>query len=476
MPSRRLALVVVAAFAAAGAAAAASGAQAQPLIPAMLPNLATTPSANDVAQMKNAGVRVVRLLVDWSTVAPGRRPTTFDAADPADPAYDWGATDEAVTTATGAGFQPILDVVGAPAWAARAPATPQGADGNPRGPLTPSAAALAQFATALATRYGGAFDGLPRVHYWQLYNEPNLDQNLRPQIEGGRPASPALYRRMVNAFAHAIHDVHTDNLAIAGGLTPFTFRTGKTQHSIAPLRFMRDFLCMSAGAHPHPTCGGKVEMDVWSHHPYTSGGPTHKAANPDDVSLGDLPAMHRLLLAAAKAGKIVSRHPPLFWVTEFSWDSSPPDSAAVPVSLLMRWVPQAMYEMWLNGVSLVTWFSLRDHARPSFMQSGLYFEDGTPKPYLRGFRFPVVAFPRSRGFYVWGRTPLGERATVVVEQRTVGGWHATGTIRTGAGGIFHHTYSATPTGFVRARLATGQVSIPFSLASVPDKAYSPFGS
>lgn len=109
IPSRRLALVV-AAFAAADAAAAVSGAQAQPLVPAMLSNPTTTPSANDVAQMKSAGVRVVRLLLDWSTVAPGRRPTTLDAADPADPAYDWGATDAAVTTTTGAGFQPIVDV------------------------------------------------------------------------------------------------------------------------------------------------------------------------------------------------------------------------------------------------------------------------------------------------------------------------------------------------------------------------------
>ena len=232
---------------------------------------------------------------------------------------------------------------------------------------------------------------------------------------------------------------------------------------------------MSAGAHPHPTCSDKVEMDVWSHHPYTSGGPTHKAANPDDVSLGNLPAMRSLLSAAYKAGKIVSRQPPLFWVTEFSWDSNPPDPAAVPVALLKRWVPHAKYQMWRNGISLVTWYTLRDKPRPSFIQAGLYTEDGTPKPYLSGFRFPVVAFPRAHGFYVWGRTPFGQQATVVVEQRTAAGWRRVATIRTDGDGIFQRTLAAPRTGWVRA-LVGGEASLPFSLASVPDKFYNAFGS
>ncbi len=123
---------------------------------------------------------------------------------------------------------------------------------------------------------------------------------------------------------------------------------------------MRELLCMSAGDHPHPTCAKTIHFDIWAHHPYTSGGPTHKALNPDDVSIGDLPEMKRLLDAAVKAGHVVSRQRIRFWVTEFSWDSQPGDPKGVPAGLHARWVSEGLYRMWQSGVSLVIWFNLRD--------------------------------------------------------------------------------------------------------------------
>ena len=92
---------------------------------------------------------------------------------------------------------------------------------------------------------------------------------------------------------------------------------------------------MSAGDHPHPTCAKTIQFDIWAHHPYTSGGPTHKALNPDDVSIGDLPEMKRLLDAAVKARTTsVSRQRIRFWVTEFSWDSQPGDPKGVPAAFM----------------------------------------------------------------------------------------------------------------------------------------------
>jgi hypothetical protein len=283
---------------------------------------------------------------------------------------------------------------------------------------------------------------------------------------------------MVNAFADAVHSIHRDNVVVAGGLAPFfdnSAEVTRQNEDWGPLTFMRSLLCISKNL--KPTCADRVRFDVWSTHPYTSGGPTHHAVKPDDVSLGDLPEMRAVLDAAIRAHHIVSAHHPQFWVTEFSWDSKPPDPAGVPTKLLKRWVPQALYQMWRNGVSLVTWFSLRDESPTvSPYQSGLFYAGGRAKPYLRGFRFPLVAFPRRGGIYVWGRTPAGAPGRVVVERLAPGGtWKRLGNLTTNRFGIFERTFRAQSTGWVRARLGSTDATLPFSLTPVPDQFFNPFG-
>jgi hypothetical protein len=202
---------------------------------------------------------------------------------------------------------------------------------------------------------------LPRVRYWQVGNEPNISLDLTPQLLNGRPVTPRAYRDMVNRSAASIKRVHPDNVVVAGGLAPFFDRTPyvtEQDPDWGPLTFMRQLLCLSRSL--RPTCAHRVRFDVWSTHPYTSGGPTHKAYLPDDVSLGDLGEMRAVLNAAVRTGHVQSRNRVRFWVTEFSWDSKPPDPRGVPTSLLTRWVPHALYEMWRNGVSLVTWYQVRD--------------------------------------------------------------------------------------------------------------------
>ena len=193
--------------------------------------------------------------------------------------------------------------------------------------------------------------------------------------------------------------------------------------------------------------------------------------------------MRSVLDAAVRAGHI-SGGSPGFWVTEFSWDSAPPDPSGVPQSLLRRWVPEALYTMWASGVSLVTWFGIQDEPlTTSFYQSGLYTRGshgatGRKKSFFQGFRFPVVALPRDHGVYVWGRTPAGVAGVVTVEQRQGAAWRRLGTIRTSAGGVFEQTFrEAAGKGGVRAVLAaTGEKSLPFSPTSIPDDAfYNPFG-
>jgi len=431
-------------------------------------------SASALQKVRAAGATMVRVPVDWAAVAPaGEKKPAFDAGDPDDPAYRWQGVDRVAKLAAAAGLEPLLSLTGAPAWAQRA-SPPQGLGAN-----HPDAVEFGRFAEAIAKRFSGRHQGLPRVRYWQAWNEPNLATYLWPQLEQGKPVSPGVYRDLVNALADAVKSVHADNLVVAGGLAPFRDITPDTlsqDKDWGPLSFMRDLLCLSSSL--RPTCHERIRFDIWSTHPYTSGGPTHHAVLPNDVSLGDLPKMRKVLDAAASTGVIRSRGPVRFWVTEFSWDSNPPDPHGVPVALLKRWVPHALYEMWRSGVSMVTWFQLRDDApTTSFYQAGLYDGRGRAKAFREAFRFPFVAFPQGNGVYAWGRTPWGKPGVVAVEQRAKGGpWKPLGNVRSNRYGVFEGTFRTGTTGFLRARLlSTGERSAAFSLAEVPDQFFNPFG-
>jgi hypothetical protein len=427
-------------------------------------------------RIRQAGASSVRISLVWRSVAPPgtSRPAELRPADPADPAYRWEEYDRLVVEAVSRGLRPILSIQGAPQWA-------QGPGQGATGTVRPNPVDLRLFALAAATRYSGRYQGLPRVHYWQVWNEPNLHIFLSPQFVGRQPTSPSIYRPMVNQMAQAVKSVHRDNVVIAGGTAPFR-DLGVTHTNWGPLGFMRELLCLDRNL--RPKCRARVQFDVWAHHPYTSGGPTRKAVLPDDVSLGDLPEMRRVLQAGVRAGNVVSARPPLFWVTEFSWDTRPPDPHGVPLALHRRWVAEAMFRMWQNGVSLVTWLQMRDEPlATSHIQAGLYYRGATlaqdrPKPSLQAFRFPFVAFPQhaQKRVYVWGRTPHGRQARVLVEQQFRGGWKRLGIVQTNRNGIFQARFATHRTGFVRARTVDrAERAAPFSLAHVPDRRFNPFG-
>jgi hypothetical protein len=440
--------------------------------------------------VRAAGATAIRIYAIWRRTAPASRPANFDPANPADPAYDWSLLDEQVRLAKARRLEPILSIEGAPDWA-------EGPGEGLAGTVRPSPTEFGLFAQAAARRYSGSFEGLPRVRYWQAWNEPNYFRHLGPQYDtplsqpvrrSSRLLSPDIYRALVNSFADAVHGVNAGNLVIAGGLSPFGNENAGT-HVARTLPFMRALLCMTRRNRPQPGCAKRIKLDVWSHHPYTSGGPTHHALSPDDVSLGDLPEMRRLLRAAVRAKHIVSRRRVDFWATELSWDTDPPDPNAVPMRLHRRWVAEALYRMWLNGISLVTWFQIRDSssrvAGEHVFQSGLYFECdggvlcGGPKPSLTAFRFPFVAFTSGDGVLVWGRTPWGRRGRVVIERRG-SRWRKVVTLQSDRYGIFTRRLRAPRRGYMRARLlpASGRVaelSVPFSLRRVPDRPVDPFG-
>jgi hypothetical protein len=430
-------------------------------------------AAKSVVRARAAGASIVRLLLGWSGVAsePPAAPR-----DPADPAYRWGSFDREVVDAVRGGLTPLVYIAVAPQWAR---GTAVGLPGT-----WPAPGKLAQFAAAAAQRYSGHFTPngdsvpLPRVRFWEAWNEPNAGSELAPQRVGGAPVSPPQYRRMVNAFTGAIHGAAPGDLVVAGALAPFE-HDSKDIQVVAPMRFMSDVLCVSVVAPHRRTCSQQTHFDIWGHNPYSNGGPDWHASNPLDASIGDLAEMREILVAAKREGSIVSSRPPQFWVTEFAWDTNPPDPMGVPSALHARWVAEALYRMWHAGVSAVVWFKLRDDPlRLSPYQSGFYTVGGQHKHSLEAFRFPFVAFRVPGGVSVWGRTPSGTNSVVLVQRQASGGWVTLARLHASGNGIFSSLLRvpAAATDSLRARLAPGsESSIPFSLTVPASPRVSPFG-
>jgi len=425
------------------------------------------------AKTRAAGASYIRLTAVWGNIAPATRGTDFVATDPTSPGYNWTGLDSSVEAAATAGLTPILDISGAPNWAYAT--QPSGVNGG-----TPKPADLGDFATALATHYNGQTTGVPAEHVFQVWNEVNNSLYLDP-------VKADAYRAMVNAVADSVHAVDPTNLVVAGDLDPFGHPKGKKQawYSIAPLAFMRALLCVSKGAHPHATCKNPVRFDVWSHHPYTFGGPFGKAKLPDDVELGDLPKMRAVLQAGVRLHHVVSAQPAQFWVTEFGWDTYPPRKHAASVSLAARWTAESLHQMWLSGVSLVTWFLIEDYPSPSPYQSGLYFhssalENAKAKPSLTAFRFPFVAYLGKKSVSVWGRDATSDGQTVTVQLRhgKGGSWRTVGRISSNANGIFKASLKlkAKKTDWLRASAAGSGNSLGFSLTRPKDPHIGPWGN
>jgi hypothetical protein len=169
------------------------------------------------------------------------------------------------------------------------------------------------------------------------------------------------------------------------------------------------------------------------------------------------------------------------WINEFSWESNPPDPGGVPVRLEARWVSQALYQAWKAGVSLFTWYNIRDEPiSSSVAQAGLYYrnENGIAsdraKPALRAFRFPFIALrqPKNKVF-LWGRTPTSTAGSVLIERKSGAKWKRVKKLEANRYGIFKARIDEpAKTTYLRARLASDRdLSVPFSLKT-PKKTWA----
>jgi hypothetical protein len=411
-----------------------------------------------------AGADMVRIAIGWVAPDTATRPAGLDARNPADPHYDFTQADTAVRLATQQGLRVLLTFTGAPPWA-EGPGRPADA---PPGSWRPNPQALGDYGAALARRYSGRFPDpanpghmLPRVAAFQVWNEPNLSLYLSPQWSGVQAVAPELYRSMLNAFYRGVKSADPRAVVVTAGTAPFGDLPGGQR--IMPALFWRDVFCLQevAGHLRGASCPDPAHFDVFAHHPYSVGPPTTSALNADDVSIPDLGKLTSLLRAAERTGRALPRvrHP--LWITEVSYNSYPPDPGGVPINEHAHWLEQTLEELWRQGAQLVIWNQIGDQAPvPSYgttNQSGVYYLDGRPKPALRAFRFPLVAWRAGKSAVdVWGRTPVSGR--LVVEQRIGSAWKTVRALSAQARATFLTQFSDPAGVSLRAQIG-GQTSL-----------------
>lgn len=410
----------------------------------------------------SVGAKYVLSVASWASLAPRDPATSFNPADPNDPGYDWTTLDDFVVEATARGLTPIVSVANAPTWAEGdgRPAT------APAGTWKPQPNALGDFAAAIAVRYSGTFDDpdtveqgiLPRVELFQAWTEPNLDSHLTPQWgAGGKPQSPALYTKMLNAFYEGIKRVQPDAAVITAGASPYGDVRGSGR--VRPLKFWRSVLCIKeSGRHLRKSrCPTEAKFDVFAHNAINTAGPPRRPAmNPDDISTADLGSLVRVLRFAERKGTTASPGTHPMWITEFWWESDPPDPRqGVPLRRQARYIQEAMYLFWKADARVVINFRAVDFVQNEETAkhqsaTGLFFETGEPKPAAQAFRFPFIVGDGSGRVRLWGRAPTS--GTAIVERKTARGWQTVRRVNTGADGVFTARIELNGDSRVRARL------------------------
>jgi hypothetical protein len=406
-----------------------------------------------LSKTRAAHSRVVRMNVSWAGTAPHR---PAHPRDPSDPAYNFAGLDAAVRSAASHHLRVLLTVLSAPRWA-EAGHRPHNA---PPGTWKPSPGAFGDFGHALGARYSGHFGGVPRVRYFQAWNEPNLSQYLTPQYKGKKQKSAARFRKMLNAFYAGVHSAQPSDRVLNGGLAPYGDPPGGSR--TRPLTFMRRLLCLRNGLGPAKHCHGKTHVDVFADHPIdTSGGPHRSAVSRNDAATPDFKHVTATLRAAERHHLVKpGGHRPL-WATELWWDSDPPDHVqGVPVKVQAHWLEEALHILWNQGASVVINLQIRDakfdrHNAFANDSTGVFFHSGKPKPSFTAWRFPFVVSKRTHSAArVWGRSPAGGRLRIQAKRH--GRWHTVKSIHVHSGQIFRPKVHVRPGRTLRAHVGAAK--------------------
>jgi hypothetical protein len=417
MPIRVLLLAALAPIAALLPATPARASSTQASIlqddPHLIYNTSSATREKRLNELQSLGVDIVKVRVNWRVLAPSRRPSGYNGADPTAYGNRWTPYDELVAGAEARGLGILFQLGGsAPEWA-----TP-----GKSAIRNPNPAEFGKFVEAVGARY-------PSVHMYSVWNEPNLASWLSPQVSGGVPQSPRIYRGLLNAASAGLgRSGHAGDQLLVGELLPFSRSSHNSSKKIRPIAFLRELACVDSHYRPFRGntarkrgCKGFKSLPGTglAYHPYTlSGGPKVKTPNKDDASIGDLGRLTKAIGRLRSRNRIRSSWP--IWITEFGFRSSPPDPFGSPIKKIPGYMGEAEYLAYKNGrVRSFAQYPLIDDPKGGGFQSGLRFHNGKQKPgVFAAFQRPFFARQSGSRVELFGGVRAATGGSVTLQTRT----------------------------------------------------------
>lgn len=312
---------------------------------------------------------------------------------------------------------------------------------------------------------------LPKVSVWTVWNEPNHMGFIQPQWrkQGSRlvPNGAHIYRALVHAAFPAIKGIQPDSKVLVGATSSTGPRTVRREtDGTPPLAFIRAMACVDGKLRPitsGPCADFKpIPGDGYSHHPYSLlHTPDYSdKRNPDNAGIGDLARLSKLLDRLAAMRRIDPKVRDLY-LTEFGYESNPPDPIK-PFSPQeqARFINWSEYLAWKNPrVKMFPQFLLKDMGTVSAeaaargkreygdWQSGLFFNDGSPKPAASSFPLALhvdcVTQRKRKLLVIWGHVRPGDGPRPVTIEQGKASFRPAATAATLARGVVRAA-SVTP--------------------------------
>lgn len=390
---------------------------------------------------RSLGIGVIRVPLVWNEIAADANSRTAPA-DPY-PAADWAGFDKLLTEAHQYGIQVNLMPTGpAPLWA-----TTAGAPSGFASVWQPSAAAYGQFVSAAATRYSGSYvppgasSPLPRVSFWELWNEGNWSPSLSPQVPSSGSStyvSAAIDRSLIaNAWTALQQTGHGHDTIVYGSLSPdqsaVVVPASKTSIS-PPLAFLRALYCVDSSyrqlrgsAAAALSCPSTKAAFVANNpalfkasgigvHPYGYGNPPTRAAfpNANSVEFAGIPNLTKALTRIQRgygSGKSLA-----VYNTEYGYEPRPPQTnrqfpTQAQAASYINWAEYLSYK----NPRIATYDQYLLYDGSDWFTTGLVLR-GRRLPSFYAFRtpiwLPVTATKRGRALEVWGGARPAHDASV----------------------------------------------------------------